>query len=269
LRNLSRRNHFLPVCYQEGFTDASGKVWVKFENKTQPEHRSPATVGRRRSLYIREQNGTEDDNFETFFNQNVEDPFSLLSQRIRTEREKVSAISTAELTILAKFVASQAVRTLAHKMCIEEQAKGPVVNNVFLEVMNRKMFTILEWWVKNLPSFHFFTSLPHVGEHFISGDNPVVLLAIKNDPIWMPPSPPETSITDLVQLLKHPNYGFWVSLSPYICFCIQSNGSGESRLPPEVMEPQKVRLFNKLVRNQSKIFTLARDKESLVSGNRK
>ena len=63
MANLKRNNHYLPVCYQKGFTDATEKVWVKFADRTKPEHRQPHSK------------------VEDFFNQHVETPFAAVSQK--------------------------------------------------------------------------------------------------------------------------------------------------------------------------------------------
>ncbi len=58
-KNLSRDNHYLPVCYQEGFTNSYGKVWIKDSKKSDPELHKPSRVGRKRSFYIIKENGVE------------------------------------------------------------------------------------------------------------------------------------------------------------------------------------------------------------------
>jgi Protein of unknown function (DUF4238) len=112
---LRRNNHYLPECYQRGFANERGQVWVKFSSKPAPTLRNPRTVGKQRNFYIRKRHGKDDDQIESFFGKGVETPFALLSQRIRSERENLSSISGTEFGILLRFVASQAVRTLAHK----------------------------------------------------------------------------------------------------------------------------------------------------------
>jgi len=124
MANLKRLNHYLPVCYQRGFANPAGQVWVKFSDKPKPEARKPTTVGFKRSFYIIEENGSETDRVEDFFNKTVETPFACLAQRISEEQDEFSTISGFELGVLARFVASQAVRTAGHKKCVEEQAHG-------------------------------------------------------------------------------------------------------------------------------------------------
>ena len=58
-------------------------------------------------------------------------------------------ISGDELGILARFVASQAVRTLGHKDCIQEQARAPVDTETFVRVMGRKTIMLLNNWISN------------------------------------------------------------------------------------------------------------------------
>jgi hypothetical protein len=261
--NLQRRNHFVAECYQEAFADLEGKVWVKFSDKPNPERRNPTTVGRSRSLYVRKQDGIEDDKVETFLGKEVETPFASLSLRIKNEREKLSTISGQEQIILTRFVASQAVRTLAHKRCIETQAERPVDTNTFVRVMVRQLWTMMDAWRKNPPRFHFYTSLPYVGEHFITGDSPVVVVRVNDNKVWVPTDRPTPGITQLNDILANPNYGFWVALSPYVCVALQRQDGTRTYLPPEPVEPPQVRFFNGLVRDQSKIFILARDRYSL------
>ncbi len=263
MANLKRKNHFLPECYQKGFTDASGKVWVKFADKERPEHRNPSSVGYRSSLYIVKRRGIEDDEVEDFFSNVVEGPFAPVSQRIKEEQSRFANLTGDETGALCGFVASQAVRTLAHKKCIEEQAGGPVDTNTFVRTIAKQALIVMEYWDKNLHQPHFYTSLPHVGEQFITGDSPVVVIQMNNNPIWVPTSDPRLTTTDLAQILHNPNHDFWLCLSPYVCVSVRGQSYGEPRLPPETVDPQFVRFLNGRVREQSEIFLLARDKASL------
>ncbi|MGO9864996.1 MAG: DUF4238 domain-containing protein [Terriglobales bacterium] len=264
MANLKRRNHFLPECYQKGFTDASGKVWVKFADKPEPEQRNPLSVGRKSSLYIVKRNGKEDDKVEDFFNNVVEAPFAPLSRRIKEEQNQFANITDEEWSALCGFVAVQAVRTPAHKRCLEEQAGVPVDTNTFVTVIARQALAIMEGWNKSLRRLHFYTSLPHVGEQFIAGDSPVVVTQMHDNPIWAPTSTPELKTTDLTEILNNPNHEFWLSLSPYVCVSVRGPVWGEPRLPPQTADPQFVRFLNGRVREQSGIFLLARDKASLA-----
>lgn len=263
MTNLKRDNHFVPECYQKGFTDSSGRVWVKFSDKSEAEHRQPRSVGKRRSLYIRNQNGVENDTIEDFFGKAVETPFAALSRRINEEREKFSTIRHEEQTALCRFVASQTMRTIGHKQAIEEQAGNVVETNLFLDVMLRKIWVLLDSWIKNLPDLEFYTSLPHVGDRFITGDSPVVVIQVNNNPLWVPTDVPRSTIANLTDILQHPNHRFLIPLTPYVCVAINPKGDGTSHLPPQAVDPQFVRFMNELVAGQSKIFVLARDKESL------
>jgi hypothetical protein len=263
MANLKRRNHYLPVCYQTGFANSSGQVWVKFADKPKPELRNPMSVGRKQSLYIIERDGIETDKVEDFFSKEIETPFAALSQRIKDEKDKFSGISGKESGVLARFVASQAVRTLAHKECIGEQARGPVDSNTFVRVMGKKTITLLDSWIKHPPQFHFYTSLPHVADRFISGDHPVLVIVEHDNPIWLPTSEPKLNITSLGDILKSPKHGFLISLSPYVCLSIHGTGDREPHLPPQTVDPQFVRFLTDRIRGQSKVFVLARDVESL------
>jgi|HubBroStandDraft_6_1064221.scaffolds.fasta_scaffold75584_2 hypothetical protein len=263
MANLKRDNHYLPECYQKGFADSSGRVWVKLANKLKPEPRRPRSVGRRRSLYIRTQNGVENDAVEDFFDQQVEAPFAALSQRIKDEQNRFSELSGPEGAVICRFVASQTMRTLGHKQAIEEQAGKAVEGNVFIDVMLRKTWTLINSWLSNLPDLEFYTTLPDVCEQFITGDSPAVIMRFNANPIWVPADEPKADIIDLSDILKHPNHRFWLALSPYVGVAINSHGSGKSSLPPQFVEPRNVRFINDLVRCQSLIFTLAKSRESL------
>lgn len=258
---LKRDNHFLPQCYQKGFGDASGKVWVKYTDK-EPEYRNPASVGRRRDLYLWKMNGKQTDNVEDFFGRHVETPFAALSQRIKNEQEKFANISANEAGTLARFVASQVVRTAAHKQCIEEQARASVDTNTFVRVMLRKIESVLDGWLSDMPIFDFVTPLPYIGETYITGDHPVLALIFNDNPVWTPTDTPQQGITNLADILNGPHV-FAVALSPYICVYIYGQAKRLPSLPPRTIEPRDVRKFNDLVRGQCKIFTLARDKASL------
>ncbi len=264
MRNLKRQNHFLPVCYQKGFTNACGKVWVKFADKLAPEQRNPLSVGRKRSLYIVKRNGIEDDKVEDFFNNVVEAPFARLSQRIKEEQNRFASITGDEWSALCAFVAAQAVRTPAHKRSIEAQTGRSVDTNAFVTLIARQALAIMEEWNKNLRELHFYTSLPHVGEQFITGDSPVVGIQMNDNPIWVPTSTPKLKTTDLTQILNKPKHEFWLSLSPYICVSVRGPGGGEPHLPPKTVDPQFVRFLNGRIREQSEIFILAKDKTFLV-----
>jgi len=261
--NLKRLNHYLPVCYQRGFANSAGQVWVRFSDKPKPEPRKPTTVGFKRSFYIIEENGGETDRVEDFFNKTVETPFARLSRRISEQQDELSTISGFELGVLARFVASQAVRTAAHKKCVEEQARSPVSSTVFVRVMARLSWTILNNWINSNPNFHFYTSLPHVADRFITGDHPVVVMVQNENMVWQPRDDPQRAIRKLEDILNDPGYAFHLPLSPYIAVCIHGKG-GRCALPPRQVDPLEVRALNDKIRGQSEFFTLARDPESLT-----
>lgn len=260
--NLQRWNHYLSECYQEGFTDETGRVWVKFDGRA-PEHRNPRSVGKKRSFYIRAVNGLENDHIEHFLATSIETPFATLSQRIKRERDKFSSITGEEEGILLRFVAAQAVKTLGHKQCVDTQAGQLVDRSIFLRVMLRQMWTIGDVWRKNPPSLRFFTTLPYVGEHLISGDHPVLVIQVRENPVWTPTDDPKQGITQLNEILSTPNWGFFIPLTPYVCVWVQPKYRASARSTLERLEPPQVRTLNGLIRSQSKLFLLARDLESL------
>jgi chemotaxis protein CheY-P-specific phosphatase CheC len=214
-------------------------------------------------LYIRKQNGRENDKLEDFWNKNVESSFATLSQRIKAEGDNFSSISGAEQGVLLIFVASEAVRTLAHKRCVEEQVGGALDANAFADIMRNMIGTMIDAWRKDFPGFQFYSSQPYIGEHFITGDSPVIVRYTVDNSIWQPTKTPKLTITNLSEILKSPKYEFMVSLSPFIYVSIRGHGSLDEGLPPQRVEPNEVRSFNDLIRGQCRIFTLARDRESL------
>jgi hypothetical protein len=161
-------------------------------------------------------------------------------------------------------MAAQIVRTLGHKNTIEEQAGFPVDKNTFLRVMMRKMARLIGDWSANQRQYYFYTTLPLVGERFITGDSPVLILQVNDNKVWTPTDEPQLQITDLEQILQHPNHQFWMPLSPYICVCVRGQLHESPHLPPTTMEPNEVRMFNSHIRGQCKLFTLARDRDFLI-----
>ena len=237
---------------------------MKFANKPLPEHRKPLTVERKRSLYVWTQGGADNDKVEDFFNEHVETPFAALSQRIKSERHEVANITDDERGVLCRFVASQAMRTLAHKAAIQQQA-GRVVDTItFVRVMLRKIIAVLDGWLKNPPELYFHTSLPYIREQFITGDNPVLVVQTNDNVVWVPTDTPTLKITNVEEIVADPKQRLWLSLSPYVCASIQGFGGGGTHLPPKPEDPLFVRNFNKFIRGQSEIFTLAKDKEYLT-----
>ena len=261
--NLKRNNHYLPECYQNGFADPSGRVWIKLGSSPEPEHRNPRSVGKKRNLYIRSRNGVENDQVEDFFDKAVESPFASLSRRIKEEQDKFTTLSNEERVAIYRFVASQAVRTLGHRGCVDQQAGRSVDTNTFVSVMVKLMYTIWQAWLMKPPSIHFFTSLPHVGEQFITGDHPVLITRNYENPIWTPTDDPRVVITSAKEILEDPKSEFQLSLSPYVAVSIQIQSSGNVTLPPKTVDPINVRAFNKLIRGQCDLFTLAKNREFL------
>jgi hypothetical protein len=259
MANLRRENHYLPVCYQRGFADDGGKVWVKDALKSEPEPRNPKNVGKSRSLYIRRVNGVEDDQIEKFFGDDVETGFGLLSQRIKNEGPKVD-LSGTDLGFLVRFVAAQMFRTVGHKECVNVQAGRTVDRDTYLSVMGRQMHTVTKAWGENLPSFQLLTSLPFVNRYFITGDNPVVVLIPTKTTISVPVTTVQT-ITQLPDILNNPEAEFVMTLSPHMAVRIVQQQP--SYIKVVNLDPIAVLKVNDLVRNQSQLFTLARDKESL------
>jgi Protein of unknown function (DUF4238) len=183
-----------------------------------PETRNPWTAGRRRSFYIRGAKGVESDGIETFFSREVESSYAGLAQRIKNEREKFTNLSIAEVGAILRFVASQAVRTPAHHQCVDEQAGRPLDKHVFFNVMLRQMRRMCEVWATAPPKLLFFTTLPYVGEHFISGSHSVVVIQVRDNQVWTPITDPSPQISNLNDILLSPRYGFFRRLI-FVCRC--------------------------------------------------
>jgi hypothetical protein len=118
-------------------------------------------------------------------------------------------------------------------------------------------------WGKNPPYLKFVTMLPIVGEHFITGDSPVLILQIYDNAVWVPVADPKLRITQLSDILNSPKYEITLPLSPYVAVVAYPRIGPAPWSRPERVEPSQVRKSNNLLRGQSKIFTIARDKESL------
>lgn len=262
--SLKRDNHFLPVCYQKGFADSSGRVWVKFVDPEKAVHCYPKRVGKEWNLYLRNSGGVEDDKFEDFFDKHVENAFAKLSQRVKREQNHLSSMTGKELGALGNFVAAQIVRTPANKLCMREQVGRELATNEFTSEMGKQMRDIMRSWTANPPAFEFRTALPYVEERFITGDNPVLTVAENDNPIPIPVDEPHQAVASVLDLLNNPKVTFRVALSPYICVFLHAQGGGEAQLPPQTTEPSEVRSFNDLIRKQCRLFTLARDEESLA-----
>jgi hypothetical protein len=258
-----RGNHFIPVCYQRGFTDTKDKLWIRFADGSF-KHLVPDRIGKKNDLYTFEENGVETDKLEIFFDQHVENDFARLSRRIKGEADQFSKMSGDEAGVLMRFVASQVVRTLGHKATMSEQANGaPIDATTFVRVTVRKMKMLLDNWINNLPTIRFVTPLPNIGERYITGDHPVIVALINDYQMWEPISRPVQGITNLTDILEHPKYAFIVALSPYVCAVVVRGQPGEVHLTPKTVDLKDVRELNDLIRQQCKIFTLARDRGSL------
>lgn len=113
------------------------------------------------------------------------------------KKVEFSHLSGDGLIALCKFVAFQAVRTLGHRECIEEQAIGPVNAETFVQVMGRMVQTMLASWRTSLPNLYFCPSLPHVADRFITGDHPIVVVVENDNLIWQPTAEPKLGITSI------------------------------------------------------------------------
>lgn len=125
-----------------------------------------------------------------------------------------------------RFVASQAVRTVAHSECVNVQAGGRVSRSVFLNAMLRLMQKFAIVWGQHPPRLDFFTALPCVGEYFITGDHPVLLMWANNNSIWTPSDVLRQEIASVDVVLNNPSFVFWLTLTPYVCVSVRpGNGA--------------------------------------------
>ena len=261
---LKHGNHFLPVCYQKSFADSSGRVWVKFASQEKPQHLYPRSVGVKRNLYVRKEDGLEDDKFEDFFNKHIENPFAQFCKRVEDEQDKLKGVTSADLAALAKFVASQIVRTRANKHTMEVQVGRELSTKEFLAEMGKQMSDFARAWETSFPSIQFYTSLPFVEERFITGDDPVAVVREHANTLWTPTEDRQQAFASLQNLLNDGEVSFRVAISPYVCVFLHGQGDVEPHLPARTIEPPAVRRFNDFIRRQCNLFTLARDKESLT-----
>lgn len=261
--NLRRENHYLPQCYQRGFADDLGMVWIKETSKSEPQHRKTRNIGKSRNFYIRKVHGVEDDKIEKYFGKSVEDGFGLVSQKVKTEGRDVR-LSGTEVGFVARFIAAQTVRTIAHKQCLEEQAGKRIDQQAYLDVMCQQILTIATAWSRNLPSVQFLTSLPFVAYRFITGDNPVLVFNVTNSPLSLDSmTTPRVAIVNLPDILNNSESKFFITLSPYMAVVIGKGPSECELTRPIPLDPAVVLRVNALIRNQCHFFTIARDKDSL------
>jgi hypothetical protein len=262
MTNLQRNNHFVPTCYQRGFADEQGKVWVKEANNSQPQHRMAGKVGKKRNFYIRTLNGVQNDGIESFFGKSVEIGFADVSRKIREHPDQID-LSGTEWGLVARFVAAQMVRTDAHRRCVDQQAGRPIDRDTYLNVMTRQLWTITKAWGESLPNVQFLTTLPYVSHQFITGDSPVLVFTPKQSAILTPTVEAVQIITPLPEILGSPHSEFLMTVSPYVAVRIGRLVPNESPTKPVALDPEVVLRLNQLIRDQSSLFTLARDKESL------
>jgi hypothetical protein len=121
-QKITRECHFLPICYQQPFTNARGELFVQFLDKDKPIPLHPNVVGKMNGFYTRTINGVEDDAIEKSFSSLVEGNYAAVAKRIAEEKNEFHFKDKNEAFSLLKFVATQIVRTYAHRCCIEKQA---------------------------------------------------------------------------------------------------------------------------------------------------
>lgn len=262
--NKKRRNHLLPICYQKGFANPDGQVWVQFLTRDKPPlYLNPISVGVMHKFYTRYKNGFEDDSIETFFQKNVEDLYAPLARRVKEEKSDF-VITKEDVLVLLRFVASQIVRTQAHMRCIEEQA-GRVLNvEDFIHNMGRKMGKMVDAWKAKPPDISLYTSLPNIGTHFITGDNPVIAITQRVNHTGIETPFDSLSTVDIDKILEDPISEFTVPLSPYVCLTVRNGGSGMMNPFPQSREPAWTRMINRRIYGQCVQFVEAMDKDTLA-----
>jgi hypothetical protein len=263
-QNITRENHFLPVCYQQSFTNYDGELCVQFLDKDKPIYLHPSAVGKINDFYTRTINGIDDDGIEQFF-MFVEGQYASVARRIKEDKNEFVP-QPDEIAILLKFVITQIVRTQAHRFCIDEQAGAEVPQGVFIHNMLRKMKMIADRWVQHCPDIILWTTLPHLRSQFLTGDNPVLCFCrTEEEPRVQTLLPAMPKIVDLRVSLESSDNGFVVPLSPYICLTVVNSGDRDSvkLRPPQCTDPNVVRDVNRLIYNQCVQFVAAQDAEFL------
>jgi len=101
-----------------------------------------------------------------------------------------------------------------------------------------------------------------VNRYFITGDSPVVVIIPTKATISAPVTPVQT-ITQLPDILNNPESEFLMTLSPHMAVRIVQPRPTSQPVEVVKLDPIAVLRMNNLVRNQSQLFTLARDRESL------
>jgi Protein of unknown function (DUF4238) len=266
LQNITRASHVLPICYQQPFTKEDGELFVQFfHRKKPPISLHPLAVGVVNDFYTQTVDGVDDDRIEKFFGRFVEGDYAAVAKRI-TELKHEFILEPHEVPVLLRFVATQIVRTQAHRECIDQQAGISVPQEVFIHNMHRKMKLIADRWLKHTPDVLLWTPLPHLRTQFITGDNPVVSFShADNESIVQSFMPPTPRIIDLSVTLESPHNGFIVPLSPYVCLTVINSGERDSiRLrPAQCTDPLVIRDFNRMIYNQCVTFVAAQDPEHI------
>jgi hypothetical protein len=264
-QNITRANHYLPVCYQQPFTNAKGELCVQFLDKDEPIYLHPSAVGKINDFYTQTINGVDDDGIEKFFSTFVEGQYATVAKRIREEKSAF-VLQTREIPILLKFVVTQIVRTQAHRFCIDEQAGTRVPQGVFIHNMYRKMRMITDRWAQHCPDIILWTTLPYLRSQFITGDNPVLCFSrTEEGPHVQTLLPAMPKIVDLKVSLESSHNGFIVPLSPYVSLTIINSGSRNSVMPrpAQCTDPNVVREFNRMIYNQCVRFVAAQNADCL------
>jgi Protein of unknown function (DUF4238) len=267
-QNVTRANHYLPVCYQQPFTNAEGELCVQFLDKDEPIYLHPRAVGKINDFYTQTINGVDDDGIEKFFGTFVEGQYATVAKRIR-EQKSAFFPQTREIPILLKFVVTQIVRTQAHRFCIDEQAGTRVPQGVFIDNMYRKMHMITDKWAQHCPVVILWATVPYLRSQFITGDNPVLFFSRTEEgprglQTLLSAAP---KIIDLKVSLESPLYGFIVPLSPCVCLIVVNLGGHRDSVmmlrPPQCTDPNVVRDFNRMIYNQCVRFVAAQHADCL------
>jgi len=152
---------------------------------------------------------------------------------------------------------------VSHQQCIEELAGGPVNRSTYLNLIIQQMWAITKSWDEEVPKFQFLTTLPFVTQRFITGDSPVLVFTSKDSTISTPMFKALPTITLLPELLENRQTQFLITLSPYMAVSVGRLGVNAPLTQLTSLDPMAVLKLNQHIREQSRLFTLARDKESL------
>ncbi|MDD2533902.1 MAG: DUF4238 domain-containing protein [Eubacteriales bacterium] len=112
--SIARNNHYVPQLYLRNWSAAPEKVWryrllVSHDNVPLWDHTSIVSTGSFNDLYTYSDGDSESDEFEQWFNTEIEIPANKVIAKVVNNE----ILSKNDFNVLSKFVAAQLVRTPA------------------------------------------------------------------------------------------------------------------------------------------------------------